>query len=201
MRKQEFLDALQARLACLPFADAAERLAFYSEMIDDRIEEGLLEEEAVAAVGSVEEIAAQILAEIPLAKLMKERIRPKRRLRALEIVLLAVGSPVWLSLSLSAFTVVLSLYVSLWAVVGSLWAVFGSLAGGALGGLVLGAVSAVGTSGAAGLATLGCALCAAGLAIFAFFGCKAATLGGVWLTKRLALGIKRCFVRKEAHRA
>ena len=44
MHKQEFLDGLRARLRGLPEADIAERLAFYSEMIDDRTEDGLSEE-------------------------------------------------------------------------------------------------------------------------------------------------------------
>ena len=44
MRKQEFIAVLRKKLSALPRRDAEERIAFYSEMIDDRIEEGLLEE-------------------------------------------------------------------------------------------------------------------------------------------------------------
>ena len=56
MNKQEFLDRLRKGLSGLPQAEREERLLFYSEMIDDRMEEGLTEEEAVAALGSLEEI-------------------------------------------------------------------------------------------------------------------------------------------------
>ena len=56
MLKQEFLAQLRDALCGLPQRDIDERLTFYSEMIDDRMEEGLSEEEAVAAVGSVDEI-------------------------------------------------------------------------------------------------------------------------------------------------
>jgi hypothetical protein len=42
MNKQEFLTALKKALSPLSKADLEERLSFYSEMIDDRIEEGLL---------------------------------------------------------------------------------------------------------------------------------------------------------------
>ena len=49
MNKQEFLSQLRKGLAGLPQNDIEERLAFYGEMIDDRIEEGLSEEEAVSA--------------------------------------------------------------------------------------------------------------------------------------------------------
>ena len=82
MTKQEFLDRLHRSLAGLPLEDAEERLAFYDEMIDDRMEEGLAEEEAVSSFGAQEEIADQILSEIPLSRLVRERVKPKRALRA-----------------------------------------------------------------------------------------------------------------------
>ena len=44
---------------------------------------------------------------------------------------------------------------------------------------------------------IGAGLVLAGLSIFFFFGCKASTKGTVWLTKRIALGIKNLFIRKE----
>lgn len=94
MDKQAFLTALRSGLSGLPQDDIEERLTFYGEMIDDRMEEGLSEEEAVAAIGEVSEIARQAVADTPLAKIAKERIRPKRRLKTWEIVLLALGSPI-----------------------------------------------------------------------------------------------------------
>lgn len=133
MSKQEFLERLQNGLHGLPKEDIDERLMFYSEMIDDRAEEGLSEEQAVSAVGDVEEIVRQVIADTPLAKIAKERIKPKRRLKAWEITLLAIGSPIWLSLGIAAAAVVLALYVSVWSVVVSLWAVFVSLAASAAG--------------------------------------------------------------------
>ena len=92
MTKHEFLLSLQNRLSGLPQDDVEERLTFYCEMIEDRMEEGLSEEEAVSAIGSVDEIAAQIVADIPLAKIAKVKIRSKGRLKAWEIVLLVLGS-------------------------------------------------------------------------------------------------------------
>ena len=43
MKKLEFILALRNRLSCLPQDEVDERLAFYSEMIDDSMEEGLSE--------------------------------------------------------------------------------------------------------------------------------------------------------------
>ena len=197
MYKQEFLDRLRADLSGLPKQELEERLAFYAEMIDDRVEEGYEEEEAVSAIGTVDEVAAQIIADIPFTKLAKERIRPKRRLRAWEIVLICLGSPIWLSLLIAAFAVILSLYLVLWSVVASLWAVFASVAACAFGGVAAGGIFAVSGSLYSGIAMIGAGLVCAGLAILLFFGCRAATKGVVLLTPKIALGIKRCFLGKE----
>ncbi len=197
MKKQEFLAALKRRLSGLPKNDAQERLNFYSEIIDDRIEEGLSEEDAVSEIGSVDEISSQIIADIPFSKIAKERIKPKRRLKAWEILLLALGSPIWLSLLIAAIAVALSLYAVLWTVIVSLWAVFASLAACCFAGVVAGIGLALGEYGLTGICIMGAGLACAGLAIFLFFGCKAATKGSLLLTKKIALGVKKRFVKKE----
>lgn len=197
MNKPEFLLELTEKLSPLPQEEIEDRLNYYSEMIDDRTEEGLTEEEAVAEMGSVEEIAAQIVSDIPLSRLVKGKIKPKKRLAAWEIVLLALGSPLWFSLLIAVFAVILSLYVVLWSVIVSLWAIFISLAACALGCIAAGIVFAVTGSNLASFATIGAGIVCAGLSIFLFFGCKAATKGGLLLAKKITLGIKRCFIGKE----
>lgn len=198
MTKQDFLAALREALTGLPPGDVEERVGFYAEMIDDRMEDGLSEAEAVAAIGSVEEIILQIVDDYPIGKLVKQKISPKRRLNTWEIVLLVVGSPIWLSLLIALFAVLAALYVSLWAVIVSLWAVFASLAGGAVGGLVGGIGCVCGGYVPSGLAMVAAALVCGGLSIFAFFGCKAATKGTARLTKKMVLAIKKACMRKEA---
>lgn len=197
MSKQEFLAQLRKGLSGLPKDDIEGRLAFYNEMIDDRMEDGLSEEEAVSAVGSVDEIVAQVVAEIPLARVAKERIKPKRRMQAWEVVLLVLGSPIWLSLLIAAFAVIFSIYVVLWSVVISLWAVFASLIGCAIGCIAAGIGVAVGINSLTGVAMIGAGIVCAGLSIFMFYGCKAATKGSAVLTKKLPLWIKNCFIKKE----
>ena len=200
MNKQEFLAQLCKALSGLPQKDIEERLIFYSEMIDDRMEEGLSEQEAVAAAGTIGEIAGQTAAEIPLAKIAKERIRTKRRMNAFEILLLVLGSPLWLSLLIAAFAVILSVYASLWTVIISLWAVFASVAFCAFGLIVAGVFFAASSSFLAGGAAAGAGIACAGLAIFLFFGCRAAAKGGWILTKKFALWLKSRMMRKEAAR-
>lgn len=197
MRKQEFLDLLKAKLSGLPKEDIEERLVFYGEMIDDRMEEGLTEEEAVSEIGSADEVAEQLIAETPLSKIVKEKIKPKRRLRAWEIVLLVLGSPIWLSLAIAAFAVILSLYAVLWSLIASLWAIFGALVGCALSGIASGTGFAIGVNVLTGIALVGAGIICAGLSVFLFFGCLAATKGSARLTGMIALGIKKCFIGKE----
>lgn len=195
MCKQEFLAQLRKGLSGLPQRDIEERLSFYSEMIDDRMEEGLSEEEAVLAVGSVEEIVSQIIGDIPLAKLAKERVKGNRRLKSWEIVLLVLGSPLWLSLGIAAFAVIFSVYVSLWSVIIALWAVFVSFVGCFIGGLMAGTVVACTGNVLPGIAVLAAGLLCAGLSIFAFYGCSAVTRGFSLLTRKTAVWIKNCFVK------
>ncbi len=197
MLKQEFLARLQAGLNGLPQEDIEERLNFYSEMIDDAVEEGLSEEEAVAAVGPVDQVVAQIISETSLAKIAAERIKPKRHLKTWEIVLIAVGSPIWFSLLVAAVAVVFALYVSWWSVVASLWAVFVSCAACILGGAVAGVVQICCGNIPAGLVMMAAGAVCAGLSLFAFCGCKAATKGTLVLTKRIAVWAKNCFMKKE----
>lgn len=77
MIKKEFLSQLRTGLAGLPQRDIEERLSFYSEMIDDRMEEGLPEEEAVAAVGNVQDIVSQIIGTFPLRSWRRRGSKPK----------------------------------------------------------------------------------------------------------------------------
>ena len=197
MHKREFLDMLRAELSGLPQEDAEEHLEFYSEMIDDRIEEGNTEEDAVAAIGSVRDVAAQIMADTPSRKDEAGKNRRTRRLKAWEIVLLAVGSPVWVCLLIAAFAVILSVYIVLWSAILSIWAVFVSLGASALGCVGMGIVLICVDNALTGIAMIGGGLVCAGLAIFLFFGCMAATKGTLLLTKTIVLWLKKYLTKKE----
>ncbi len=196
MSKQEFLARLRKGLSGLPQDDIEERLTFYGEMLEDRMEEGLSEEEAVAAIGGVDEIVRQTIADVPFARIAKERIKPKRHLKAWEIVLLVLGSPIWLSLGIAAAAVVFSLYTCLWAVIISLWAVFGALAICAVGSVPGCVIFAVGGHGASGLALLSAGIVCAGLSILLFCGSKETTKGVFMLTRKMTVWTKNCCIRK-----
>ena len=100
-------------------------------------------------------------------------------------------------MGIAAFAVILSLYISLWAVIISLWAVFASFAACSIGGVLACVVFIVDGNGASGLAMLSAGIVCAGLAIFMFYGCKAATKGTLILTRKIAIWTKNCFIKKE----
>lgn len=196
MRKQEFLDKLKSSLSALPLSETNEQLEFYSEMIDDLIEDGVSEEDAVSKIGSVEDIALKILSDSSSQGAKKKSVTPKKRISAFEIVLIVLGFPLWLPLLIVAFAIVFSLYAVLWSLVISLWAIFASSAALVPYGIISGFANLGNT--AFGFAYIGLALICAGTAIFLFFGCKSATKGTVILAKRFYGIIKGLFVSKEA---
>ncbi len=63
MTKREFLDRLERCLAALEAGERASTVEFYEEQIDDRMDDSMTEEQAVASLESPEDIAAAILAQ------------------------------------------------------------------------------------------------------------------------------------------
>ena len=192
MNKQEFLDNLRGALSGLTQSEIDGRLAFYAEMIDDKVEEGMSEEQAVTELGSAEDIASQIISEIPITRLIKERVKPKRRLSVWEFVLLFLGFP----LLRAVFAIIITVYVAVWSVILSLWAVFVSFIVSALFGAVCGVLSIICSNSLKGISLIGLSIVSLGLSILMFFACLAATKGILLLTKKTAIYIKSSFIKK-----
>ena len=195
MTKQEFLTSLRVKLSGLPRSEIEERLHFYEEMIDDRMEEGLSEREAVLAIGSVDSVALSVLRETSTVRKEQKSEIANRRMKWWEILLLALGSPIWLSLLIAMFAVIISAYAVMWSLLASVWAVFAALIGSAVG--CVGVCVLILCQGmiAQGLAALAASLVCAGLGIFLFFGCISATKGTVELT-RASVGWIQKFIHK-----
>ena len=182
MRKQEFLEKLKASLWAMPEADRQRSMDYYTEMIDDRMEDGLSEEEAVAAIGDLDEIVKQILTESPRPPQVVQTPAPERKpISIWLIILLVLGFPVWGAILISFAAVILALWVSLWSVVVSLYATTFALGVSALGCMV-GSFFLVGGMGTA-IVAWGAALVCAGLAILLVMLSNLAAKGMVKLTK------------------
>lgn len=194
MNKFDFLTHLRAKLWSIPKEDAERSVEFYSEMIDDRMEEGLTEEEAVAAIGDLDEIVRGIVGDMPAAVPVEEEApKPRKSRKTWEIVLLILGSPVWVSLLIAAATVIFSVWISLWSVVISLYATAVAL-GAAAVGCIFGSFFMITDGPGVILLALGAALVCAGLCILIFLLSNLAAKGMVALTK---LTCKAIFHRKE----
>ena len=171
MKKKEFLAKLKRGLAGLPRKEISERLSFYDEMIDDRIEDGASEEDAVASIGDLSEIVSQIRADFSGAR--TEGKRKTGGPGAGTVLLLILGFPLWFPLLCAFGSILLSLYIVLWSFVLSLWAAVVSLGAGAIGGVFALGFSFLQGNIPAGFALFGLGFVSAGLAILLFYGCLA----------------------------
>ena len=183
MTKSEFLSLLSEGLSGrMAAGEISEHINFYREAIDDRMEEGLSDS-----------IISDIIGESRPAKKEKK----KRTFKAFEIILLILGSPLWLSLLICALAVIISLFAALWSVVISAWAIFASFTVCSLGGAFAGGSFIVDGSSVPGLAMIAFCIFLAGLSIFSFFGCRALTRGSAKISAKSFLGIKKFFTKKE----
>ena len=192
MNKAEFTQQLTNSLAGLSQYDINRSVDYYTEMIDDRVEDGMTEEDAVAALGSIDEIRSKILEEVPITKIVKEKMTPKRSFGAGEIVLLVLGAPLWIPLLLAGIVVILAIYISFWSIIFSLYVADLSVFISGLAGLIVAAIKPGGPLGA--LFYAGCGIALIGVAILLFFGFNQVTKGLLFISKMIILGIKKMFV-------
>lgn len=197
MNKHEFLYSLREKLSGFSEADINDYIEYYSEMIDDRMEEGLSEEKAVAEMGSPEEIASRIISESSFPKLLKSKFKPKHKLKTWEIVLIALGAPIWFSLLVAAFAVLISLVASAFAVIVSLYAATVAVGASVLGGIAGCIANIILGNPHLGFALLGCGICCAGISILMFIGTNRLTKLLFSLCKKLTMQIKSRLARKE----
>ncbi len=197
MNKQEFLEKIRNQLAGLSEDDIKKSIDYYTEMIEDRMEEGLTEEEAVKAMGKPEEVASQILMDTPFSKLVKVKVKPKKSLSILSIILIVLGSPVWLPLVAAFFIIILSVYIVLWSFVLVFYSVVLSLAAGGVSGLLASVMIMFNVDILCGVFTLGVAIVCAGLSVLLFFGSNQVVKGILFLSKKIALSIKSYFIKRR----
>lgn len=187
MKKQEFLKALQEALDDLAPAEQNVSLDYYDEMIDERIEAGMTEEAAVAEMGSPEQIAAEIGQNTP----PMTATPPKQKPRVWTIILLILGSPIWLSVLIALGSVILSLYIVLWSVVVALFCT-------SLGCLYVTAAD-VSSAPMNALLYLGTGVAAVGMGLLMMLGCKYLTLLCAKLSAKPVQWLCQKYSRKAVH--
>ena len=164
-------------------------------MINDRLDEGKSEEQPVSEIGTVDEVIKQIAKDTPLVSLVAHKMKPKRRLRGWEIVLIILGFPLWFPLLLVALILSLVFYLLIWIFVIVSYVVEGSLVIAAVGSLVIFLAYLAG--GEFNLVSLGFSfMCAGGASLFVF-ACIGITKATLKFTKFLSRKIKQSFIRKD----
>ena len=199
MSRDAFIGELRHRMAGLPQQTVERTVEYYSELIADSVEDGMSEKEAVARLGSLEEIVANVVKDTPLSQIVQTRVQEKKAkgVSGWVIALLILGAPVWLPLLIAALVVLFALFIALWAVVIALWAVVAAVILAALAAMVGGVIELVRMHLAQGLVLLGGGLMCLGLCALAFLLMKLITVGTVKLCKWIWTGIKSLFVGKR----
>ena len=195
MTKVEFLKELRSKLNGLPEDDIDDRIGFYHEMIADRMAEGKTEEEAVAEIGSVDDVVRDIARETPFKKIVKERARTRRRARGWEIALIILGFPLWFPLVLTGFILAFVGYLLTWVLVILTY----SVEIGLMGGIVTGAFGFFAeyvAGNGANLYYLGTAVACLGASMLFIFACIGATKLSISISKGIFTGIKAKLIRK-----
>lgn len=202
MTKEELLINLKNRLSFLSAQELEKAMSFYSEAVDDRIESGFSEEDAVADLGDINEIAKNIELELPITELVKNKVknsRDKSDNKTLWIVLAICGFPLWLPLAIAFCTIIFAIYIVIWSVVFCLYAALFSFAVLSVTGIVAGIIRSFLVSPANGLMIIGVAISCAGLFILLIKPILLLTKKIIKLTALIAKKIKGLFVSgKEA---
>ncbi len=197
MNKEEFLFQLKKKLNGLSEKDINKSLDYYSEMIDDSMEDGLNEQEAIEKLGSVEDISSQILKDIPLPKLIKAKVKPSNSLKTGEIILLIIGSPLWILMLFLALLLFFILYILIWTFVLVVYAIFITFACGAIAALLNGFLLIFSSDSLQALFSFALGLFCLGITILMFLFSYFITFKMIQLSKKILLKIKLSFLRKE----
>ena len=193
MMKKVFLDSLREKLSGLPKSDVDERISYYEEMIYDIMDEGKSEEEAVAEIGTVDEVIYEIAQDTPLTKIVKEKIR-RRGLKTWQIILICVTFPIWLPVALVLLIIGLVSYILFWIGVIVSYAIETALIVGSIAGVIVFFANLL--SGSFNVVPLAIAMLSGGGAVLMFFACYWATRGTIKLHKRVFTWLKTGIIRK-----
>lgn len=196
MLREEFIIKLKNKLSGIPNDDLEKTIEYYNEIINDKIEEGVSEEVAVNSLGMLDDIVNNILKEIPIKKIVIEKLQPKRKLKTWEIVLLSVTGIIWIPMLIIFFALILTLYISLWS---------GVITSGALTistGLtslttIFGVIDIFAGNISSGLVLIGIGLFSLGIAIL--FGILTIEFSKVMINvcKKIVLKVKELFIGGE----
>ena len=132
MNRDDFLLELKSKLSGYPKEDVDKTLSYYNEIIADKIEDGMDEEEAVNSIGSIDMIINNFLKEIPLKKLVCGKLKNSKKLKTWQIAVISATGIIWFPILIALICSAFVIYVSLWSIIISLIATGVALAASSL---------------------------------------------------------------------
>lgn len=112
MNRKEFIENLTKELKEESYESVMSSLSYYEEMIDDLMESGLREEEAIARLGKMSDIVKSIKETEELVE-----IKPLRKNYSVMMSIgLLVSFPLWGSLLAAFLLLLLSAYIVIWCI-------------------------------------------------------------------------------------
>ena len=147
MDKQSFLASLRSAVSTLPPDEIERTVAYYEELIEDRMEDGMSEEEAVGSMEPIVTLASKAFESYRTPPALRDngagggqagggQSAPppqKRRGHVLLVILAVLGSPVWipvmLALGAAALVVIAVMFVAIIVIIAAVLSlIFGSVA-------------------------------------------------------------------------
>lgn len=168
MTKKLFLEQLRQRLQRISQDEQTTVCHYYDEIISDKIEEGMTEEQAVASLGDIDQLVTEILSEQSIPQLIRERVNQSHRQssnKTVWVILAILGSPIWLSLVIALISVIGAAIISLMAVAMALVITVGAFILSGPLGLAKGILLIASHYPTAGLYNIGAGLLLCGLGI------------------------------------
>lgn len=202
MSKKEFTDELRIRLVEAGVSPVQDLIDFYDEAINDRIESGMSEEDAVLSVESIDTIVENAKLDMPISTLVKTKIIDSHKKSkesgngVVWIILAILGFPVWGPLAIAFIAVVFSIFLTFACII---FAIFVTELGigiggiGALVGVVFGIYKGV-IPFVSVLAGIGSGLILIGLSVLLFKPVSLLAKGLVGAMKVFFKGVKKIFV-------
>ncbi len=126
MNKKKFINELESRLTHLDKNELDTVINYYSELIDDKLEDNITEVKAVKSLGNIDDIINEINAE----RIIEEKpsvsfeVSKEKKDKNLFLILLVICTfPIWITI----LSLLFGLFITIITVVGSLYLVVFSL--------------------------------------------------------------------------
>ncbi len=129
MTKNMFIKELQSKLGNLPQEELNKILHYYSELIDDKLEDNINEEDAVKSLGNIDDIVRDISNDNSIPKIMYDKVKSsydKSDNKVIWIFLAIIGSPIWIPLLFALAAVIFAIVITVISLLFTLLLLLGS---------------------------------------------------------------------------